>query len=59
MNIEGRMVRNIDREREYQQTELSPEMTLAYEKTELVFADPKYSLQETDFMRRPRRIPRL
>lgn len=50
MDIEGRLVRNIDREREHQQTELSPEMALAYEKTELVFADPKYSLQETDFI---------
>ena len=44
------MARKIDREREHATPELSPEMALAYEKTELIFADPKYSLQEADFI---------
>lgn len=50
MDIESRMARKIDRDREHSTPELSPEMARAYEKTELIFSDPKYSVQETDFI---------
>lgn len=50
MNIEERMVRKIDREREHEKTDLSPELSLAYEKAKSIFADPKCSIQETDFI---------
>lgn len=51
MNMEDRMVRNIDRKREHSTFELSPEMARAYEKTRRIFSDSEFSLHEIDFIR--------